>query len=336
MTTFLQSIKNGLEEKMLSDPKVFFLGEDICDPYGGAFKLSMGLSSKFPDRVINTPMSEWALTGVVAGMAIKGLRPVLEIMFGDFITLCADQLINHAAKFKWMYNGNVTIPMVIRSPMGGRRGYGPTHSQTIEKIFLGIPGIKVVAPSHIHNPGELLKKAIDDNDVVLFIENKSLYGKKLLFPEKNSLTNYFVQKSKETYETISMSYNDFDTADVTLLTYGGMLPLVLEASKIVYDKYHLHAEIIVPSNLNCGLYPELVKSLKKTGCLVVVEEGTRRNGWGAEMSALLSSEHLDLLELPIRRVAAKEMPVGCSKPLEDFVLPQVSDIVSEIIKGRRL
>ena len=123
------------------------LGEDVLDPYGGAFKVTRGLSTAFPERVQTTPISEAGIVGVAAGMALRGLRPVVEIMFGDFITLAADQLVNHAAKFRWMYNDQVRVPLVIRTPMGGRRGYGPTHSQTLEKLFLGVPGLKVLAPT---------------------------------------------------------------------------------------------------------------------------------------------------------------------------------------------
>ena len=132
---------------MTADERVILMGEDILDPYGGAFKVTRGLSSAFPDRVLAAPISEAGMVGAAAGMALRGLRPGVEIMFGDFLTLAADQLINHIAKFRWMYNDQVRVPLVVRTPMGGRRGYGPTHSQTLEKLFLGIPGLTVLAPS---------------------------------------------------------------------------------------------------------------------------------------------------------------------------------------------
>src|SRR5512136_2157509 len=149
MPTVLESLNNGLHQAFSMEPNVYLLGEDILDPYGGAFKVTRGLSSRFPDRVLTTPISEAAIIGVASGMALRGLRPVAEIMFGDFLTLCADQLVNHASKFRWMYNDNVHVPMVVRAPMGGRRGYGPTHSQSLEKMFLGVPGMKVVAPNSL-------------------------------------------------------------------------------------------------------------------------------------------------------------------------------------------
>ena len=140
-TTVLSSLNTGLLSALKQDERVYLLGEDILDPYGGAFKITKGCSSAYPGRVLAAPISEGGLAGVSAGMALRGLRPVLEIMFGDFITLTADQLINHISKFRWMYNNSVNLPLVIRTPMGGRRGYGPTHAQTLEKFFIGVPGL---------------------------------------------------------------------------------------------------------------------------------------------------------------------------------------------------
>ncbi len=146
MTSVLESLNTALHQAFASDPSVYLLGEDVLDPYGGAFKLTRGLSSQYPGRVLTSPISEAGITGVAAGMALRGLRPVVEIMFGDFVTLAADQIINHIAKFRWMYNDQVRVPLLLRTPMGGRRGYGPTHSQTLEKLFLGIPGLQVLTP----------------------------------------------------------------------------------------------------------------------------------------------------------------------------------------------
>jgi pyruvate/2-oxoglutarate/acetoin dehydrogenase E1 component len=152
MSTVLDRLNHALHQALEADERVYILGEDILDPYGGAFKVSRGLSTKYPDRVLTTPISEAAIVGLASGMALKGLLPIVEIMFGDFVTLAADQLVNHAAKFRWMYNDQVRVPLVVRTPMGGRRGYGPTHSQSLEKMFMGIPGLKVVAPNTLGDP----------------------------------------------------------------------------------------------------------------------------------------------------------------------------------------
>ncbi len=150
--TVLESLNAALLAAMKLDDRVLLLGEDILDPYGGAFRVTKGCSTAFPDRVLTTPISEAGLGGVCAGLALRGLKPVLEIMFGDFVTLLADQIINHISKFRWMYNDSVDLPLVIRAPMGGRRGYGPTHSQTLEKLYLGVPGLTVAAPLNFHLP----------------------------------------------------------------------------------------------------------------------------------------------------------------------------------------
>ncbi|MEJ2264009.1 MAG: hypothetical protein P8X95_11220 [Anaerolineales bacterium] len=165
------------------------------DPYGGAFKVSRGLSSAFPERVLTTPVSEAGIVGLAAGMALRGLLPVVEIMFGDFTTLIADQLINHIAKFRWMYNDQVRVPIVIRVPMGGRRGYGPTHSQSLEKLYLGVPGLRVLAPSSLGAPGELLSKAIlEDEDPALFVEHKLLYQTPL--QDETSLADFRLSQTQ--------------------------------------------------------------------------------------------------------------------------------------------
>ena len=182
MTTVLDSLNTALHQALASDQRVIVVGEDVLDPYGGAFKVTRGLSQAYPGQVITTPISEAGIVGLASGMALRGLRPVVEIMFGDFLTLAADQVINHASKFRYMYNDQARAPMVIRTPMGGRRGYGPTHSQTLEKHFLGTPGLRVLAPCAIDQPGELLREAIlHDDDPVLFVENKLLY----LLPVQN-------------------------------------------------------------------------------------------------------------------------------------------------------
>src|SRR4030067_3642529 len=177
MPTVLDSLNAALHQAFARDDRILLLGEDILDPYGGAFKVTRGLSSKYPARVFTTPISEAGIIGVGAGLALRGFRPIVEIMFGDFLPLPADQLINHVAKFRWMYNQKVRLPLVVRTPMGGRRGYGPTHSQTLEKIFMGIPGLKLLAPHTLGKPGQLLLSAINSSneEPVLFIENKLLY-----------------------------------------------------------------------------------------------------------------------------------------------------------------
>src|ERR1700722_7597209 len=168
-----QAINQALTRLLKRDERVYLLGEDLLDPYGGAFKVTRGLSTGFPGRVLTTPISEAAIVGVATGMALRGLLPIVEIMFGDFVTLCMDQLLNHVTKFAAMYNGQVAPHLVLRTPMGGYRGYGPTHSQTLDKFLTAIPGLAVIAPSHLHDIGALLEHAVlEQTEPVAFIENK--------------------------------------------------------------------------------------------------------------------------------------------------------------------
>ncbi len=150
---YLESLNRSLHQLIEQDKNIILIGEDILDPYGGAFKVTKGISSKFPDQVISTPISEAGFVGAATGMAMRGLKPIVEIMFGDFIGLAFDQILNHASKYEWMYNNSVSVPILIRTPVGARRGYGPTHSQSLESMFLPISGIEIVSPSIFHNPG---------------------------------------------------------------------------------------------------------------------------------------------------------------------------------------
>ncbi len=240
-----KAIRAGLEQKLESDADVVLLGEDICDPYGGAFRVTQGLSTKFPGRVINTPISEAASAGIAAGLALRGKKPVLEMMFGDFIALAADQIVNHIAKFSWMYNGRVTVPLVIRAPMGGRRGYGPTHSQSLEAMFFNTPGLRIVAPSHRHDATALIQAAIDDPNPVLFIEGKLLYATEV----NGKSPGFRVCASDPPYPAATLSNAGGDDADLTVVTYGEMLPTVERAMADIRESEEVTCEIIVPSEI---------------------------------------------------------------------------------------
>lgn len=331
-TTYARSINQALRDGLKSDSTVILMGEDICDPYGGPFKITLGLSSEFPGRVINTPLSEPALVGVATGMALRGMRPVLEIMFGDFLALGADQIINHLAKFKWMYNDQVETPVVIRTPVGGRRGYGPTHSQCLERLFFGLPCLKILAPSHIHDVGDALVKAIDDPDPIIFIEHKILYPRKLELPQGDYWKDWAVRSDSELYETLIVATNDFKTSDVTIVVYGGMLPLVEEAVQAILALEKIGFEMVVPLCIKpLGLEP-IFHSVRRTGRLIIVEEGTMAWGWGAELAAQAVDKEFLSLEAPIRRVSALDVPIPSAKPLEEHVLPSSRDIERAILE----
>jgi pyruvate/2-oxoglutarate/acetoin dehydrogenase E1 component len=334
---YIESLNQSLHRLLQNDEKIIVLGEDILDPYGGAFKATKGLSTSFPDRVITTPISEASITGFSIGLAINGYKPILEIMFGDFILLAADQIINGASKFKWMYGKNFSLPIVIRTPMGGRRGYGPTHSQTLESFFLGVPNINIIAPSHCHDPGDLLYRTVlDGSTPTLFIENKSLYPMKLLTPDENSkLGEYFYEELNNPLfisPTISLILDKDNKPDVTIVTYGGMLPLVLEAVFNVFMQDEILVEILIPSSIKPIPLSDLLPSSTNSGKVLIVEEGIKSSGWGSEVASLLTENIFHELKMPIERIGASDTPIPSSRILEDHVLPQVDDIEFAINK----
>ncbi|MGD8732711.1 MAG: hypothetical protein PVH92_12595, partial [Anaerolineales bacterium] len=228
MTSVLESLNSGLRRCLEQSSQVYLLGEDLLDPYGGAFKVTRGLSSEYPERVLTTPVSEAGIVGVGVGMAMRGYLPVVEIMFGDFLTLAADQILNHAAKFRWISGGEVKVPIVIRSPMGGRRGYGPTHSQTLEKHFLGMPGLRTLAINAVGDPGKVIQAAVlDDVEPVLLIENKVLYAQELLDPKAHS--EFTVESQGSPYPEYRVAIKGAPAPVMTMLAYGHMAELARQA-----------------------------------------------------------------------------------------------------------
>jgi pyruvate/2-oxoglutarate/acetoin dehydrogenase E1 component len=327
MPTVLESLNSALHRSMVDDARIYVLGEDLLDPYGGAFKVTRGLSTKFPGRILTTPISEAAIVGVANGMALRGLRPVVEIMFGDFLTLSADQLVNHAAKFRWMYDNHVHVPMVVRVPMGGHRGYGPTHSQSLEKIFLGVPGLKVVAPNTLGDPGRLLESAISDDDPVLFVEHKLLYSRQLLESGKGDLTDLEFQQSDAIYPNYVVHFSN-RAPQLTIATYGYNFELARAAVLDLLMEYEIFTEIVLFTQLSPFNLDPLFDSLRLTRKLITVEEGTLTLGWGAEVAAR-AIETINGLQ--IQRVAALDLPVANARTLEDTILPSQKSIKKAVL-----
>lgn len=344
MTSVLASFNGALHRAFADDERVYLVGEDVLDPYGGAFKVAKGLSGEYPERVLTTPVSEAGIVGVGTGMALRGLRPVVEIMFGDFVTLAADQLVNHAAKFRAMYNGQVQVPLVVRTPMGGRRGYGPTHSQTLEKHFLGVPGLRVLAPSALGDPGDLLYRAIlEGRDPILFIENKLLYTQTVY--EKTPQGELSVRIVGETDEdardgsllgqfaapTYAVQVRGAPPPTITLAAYGYMAELARQAVlQLAYER-EIFTELIVPTQLSPFKNGAIAESAQRTGRLLTVEEGTLTLGWGAEVAARVATRLGERLEF-FRRLGALDRAIPASGPLEDAMLPGVEAIVTEVLE----
>lgn len=324
MPTVLESLNTALHRALENDPRVYVLGEDILDPYGGAFKVTRGLSTRFPQRVLTTPISEAAIVGLATGMALRGLRPIVEIMFGDFVTLAADQIVNHAAKFRWMYNDQVRVPLVIRTPMGGRRGYGPTHSQSLEKMFLGIPGLSVLAPNTLGDAGALLEAAIAEDNPVLFIEHKLLYPCLQQNMGQGELADFQVTPIGAPFPTWHLRPGFPCTPHLTIATYGYNFEIVRAAVQTLLMEREIFAEVIVFSRLSPFEVAPLLASLQRTRRLLTVEEGTLTLGWGAEVVARVAQA---MSGIRVRRVAALDLPIANARVLEDLILPSEQAIV---------
>jgi pyruvate/2-oxoglutarate/acetoin dehydrogenase E1 component len=327
----VQVLNEALHAIFATRDDVVLLGEDVLDPYGGAFKVTQGLSDAYPDRVLTTPISEASLFGVAAGMALRGQRPILEIMFGDFVTLGFDQVVNGISKFAEMYDGQVTVPLVVRTPMGGRRGYGPTHSQSLEKLLLGVPNLCVVATSECHDLEALLRAAVDDERPVFFIENKLMYGRQNRRPVDGHVDELAVRESGGPYPALTFSAAGFTEGSATIVTYGGMLPLALEAATELVLEHEVFCEVVALSQLVPMELAPVLESLARTGALVTAEEGTLTGGFGAEIAARVQEAAWSDLHAPVRRVAARDGIIPSARPLEDAMLPGVDDLVGAVL-----
>ena len=330
-------LNRALHTLFENHPDVYLLGEDILDPYGGAFKVSAGLSSRWPDRVLTTPISEAAIVGLASGMALRGLRPIVEIMFGDFVTLCADQIINYAAKFRQMYDGQVRGPVVIRTPMGGRRGYGPTHSQTMERLFMSVGGLTIIAPSRLHDlEGALIYATLHAEDPTLFVENKVMYGESHMPPEDGRVGLFACREyCLAPLQTIALSLTEFDHSDVTLICYGGMASLAMQAAEELLLKHEISCELLIPCCIKPISFDGLDDALARSGHLVVLEEGPLTGGWGAEVVAGVQERFWAQLRGPVSRIAARDGIIPSTRVLEDLVLPGKDAIVSSIVRSVR-
>jgi 2-oxoisovalerate dehydrogenase E1 component len=324
----VQRIYAALRHAMERNPRVVVIGEDIEGPYGGAFKVTKDLNELFPGRVRNTPISEAAIVGFGNGLAIAGMQPVCEIMFGDFLLLAADQFVNHAAKFRYMYNEQVRMPIVIRTPMGGKRGYGPTHSQCLEKHLLGVPDTRVLALHHRYDPAAIYQELFAAADLpTLVIENKTLYGQRVSADAPQGFSWWHTDESFPTSYLRAAS----DSPDLTILCYGGMLSDVESAVNQLFEKHDCIAEVVCPTQLYPFELKPLIDALDRTRKLLVVEEGQGFSAFGSEVLAqLLESAHGPGLQA--KRVAAAAHAIPSSKPAEMSALPGTSHIIQAALE----
>ena len=311
---YLEAIRQALFEEMERDARVFVLGQDV-GVYGGAFKVTEGLQERFgKERVLDTPLAEEAIVGGAIGAAMRGMRPIAEMQFIDFISRAFDLLTNFAAKNR--YRTGVGVPMVVRGPCGGGVHGGPFHSQNPEMYFVKTPGLKVVAPATAYDAKGLLKAAIRDDDPVLFLEHKFLYRRvKDRVPEED----YVVPIGKAAIRRSG--------ADLTIVTYGAMVWTALEAAEIL-AKDGVSAEVLDLRTLLPLDEEAILASVRRTGKCLVLHEDTRTGGLGAEIAATLSEKAFEWLDGPILRVTAPDTPVPYSPPLEEAFLPNVNTLLA--------
>ena len=315
--TYAEALREALRNEMKRDPRVFLLGEDI-GVFGGTFGVTKGLLEEFgEDRVRDTPISETAITGVAIGAAATGMRPVAELMFMDFVTVAMDQLVNQAAKMRYMFGGKITIPMVLRMPAGAGIQAAAQHSQSLEAWFTHVPGLKVVYPSTPKDALGLLISAIRDDNPVVFVEHKVLYSMKGEVPDTNEPIPLGVADVKREGE------------DVTIVATGLMVHKALKAAEEL-AKEGIEAEVIDPRTLFPLDKETIYSSLKKTHRIVIVTEEVKRGSWAGELAAMIAEKMFDYLDAQIVRVCALNTPIPFTTVLENVVIPNEVDIIKAV------
>jgi pyruvate dehydrogenase E1 component beta subunit len=322
--TFAQAIREALAEEMRHDGRIFVIGEDVAGA-GGVFKVTEGLMAEFgPNRMIDSPISEQGIAGVAVGAALTGMRPVLEIMFGDFSALVMDQIVNQAAKAHYMSGGKLKVPMVMRTTMGAGRRSAAQHSQSLAAWFAHIPGLKVVIPSTPYDAKGLLKSAIRDDNPIVFFEDKMMYQLKGPVPE-------------EEY-TIPLGQADVkrEGEDITIVATSSMVHVALNAAEQLAGR-GVSAEVVDPRTLFPLDADTLIASARKTSRVMIVDEGYRRYGITGELASTIAEGAFYYLDAPVRRIAAMDVPVPFSPPLEDATIPNEKLLVETALElvGRR-
>ena len=313
MMTYGEAIREAMSIRMREDPTVILFGEDV-GAFGGCFGVSAGMLDEFgPERVRDTPISEGAIIGAAVGSAATGLRPIAELMFNDFLTVGMDQLVNQAAKMRYMFGGKISLPMVVRLPAGAGTGGAAQHCQSLEAWLTHTPGLKVVYPSNAQDALGLMLSSIDDDNPVMFFENKTLYATK---GEVTSLDPIPLGKGRIALEG----------EDLTIITYGRQVYTALDAAKTLAAD-GIKAEVIDIRSL-FPLDKDIIReSLEKTHKAIVVTEETKRGGYGGEISATIAEEMFDLLDAPVARIGSLDTPVPFAPNLEQYYMPSDVDIV---------
>ena len=313
MMTYGEAIREAMSIRMREDPTVILFGEDV-GVFGGCFGVSAGMLDEFgPERIRDTPISEGAIIGAAVGSAATGCRPIAELMFNDFLTVGMDQLVNQAAKMRYMFGGKISLPMVVRLPAGAGTGGAAQHCQSLEAWLTHTPGLKVVYPSNAQDALGLMLTAIDDDNPVMFFENKCLYATK---GEVTSFDPIPLGKGRIALEG----------EDLTIITYGRQVYTALDAAKALAEE-GIKAEVIDIRSL-FPLDKDIIReSLEKTNKAIIITEETKRGGYGGEISAIIAEEMFDLLDAPVARIGSLDTPVPFAPNLESYYMPNDRDIV---------
>ncbi len=317
--TYREAINEAYREEMKKDKRVVTFGEDLAE-YGGAFAVTQGLLDEFgPERVKTTPISEVAIVGTAVGSAMVGLRPVAEVMFDDFVFIAGDQVVNQMAKLGYMSGGQLNMPLVLRMAMGAGLSQAAQHCQCVMGMFMNVPGLKIVCPSTPYDAKGIFKSAVKDENPVLIFEHLMLYNEKGEVPEEE----YFVPIGKADIKK--------EGDDITLVAVSEMIKKSLSAAEKL-EKDGIRVEVIDPISLVPLDMDTIIRSVKKTGKLVIAYNGPKTNGAGAEISARVAESAIEYLDGPILRVAEKDCPIPFSPILEKEIIPQEEDVIGAIKK----
>lgn len=324
----VDDLNTALHTLFAEDPELFLLGEDILDPYGGAFKVTAGLSTRYPDRVLTTPISENGIVGVANGLALTGHRAIVEIMFGDFVMLSFDQILNVAAKSVSMFGRPLPMPVLVRVPVGGNRGYGPTHSQSLQKHFIGIPDLVLHELSPLHDNTEVLRTVLGSGKPAMFFENKPLYAQRMYAP--GPIDDVFGYRFADDGRNWARVTSGLDIGSCLLIAAGGLFPRALEAARTLLLEDEIDVTIAVPTRLYPFDPSPILGDVARAEHVFVVEEGTPGGTWGAEVAHRLVETAWADLSRPVGLLSSRDSVIPAARHLERGVVVQTGDIVDRI------
>lgn len=329
--TIAEALRGAIAEEMRRDERVFCIGEDIGieGGFGGAFTVTLGLEKEFGhERILDTPISEILIAGAATGAAMTGMRPIADVQYGDFLFCMMDQLVNETAKMRYMSGGKLTVPMVMRAPVGATTR-GAQHAQSLEGFFTHVPGLKVICPATAYDAVGMLRTAVQDDDPVIMFEHKKLYGSKGNRAEKGALSP--IGDVPEEYYTVPFGKGVIrrEGTDVTIVANLLMLYNALQAAAMLEEE-GISCEVIDPRSLVPFDYALVYESIAKTGRLAIVHEDVERSGWGAEVAAKVAQEAIYSLDAPIRRICTRNVPIPFAPVMENYVVPSVQRIADEV------